>query len=118
MNIFSFTDLIILQTYLGIPVYAAGVFILIIILKKYFASGIKNIVIAAIAYLITGIFFGLVIWIFWPFYNLDMMLLEIINLPAIIATLILLPLHIWIFSLINKKVIKTSPESEIKNLKS
>ncbi|MFH5833747.1 hypothetical protein [Halalkalibaculum sp. DA384] len=101
----SFLELFELQAYLGSPVFIFAAIILVFYLKKASQVNFSSIAFVILCLIIGSIFLGVAVWGNWPFENLDVMILEFINLPALIACIINVPLCIWLFSNKEKKLV-------------
>lgn len=101
----SYFELLVLQAYLGIPVLIASVTFLIWYLKRTTYQSLVSLGFSSICLTLSSLFIGITIWRFWPFENLDIMVLEFINLPTFIACLVSVPICIWLFSLKQKNII-------------
>ena len=100
----SFLELFELQAYLGIPVFILAVFVLVFYLKRANQLNLPSIAFAIFCLVIGSIFLGIAVWENWPFENQDIMILEFINLPALIACFINVPLCVWLFSSKERKL--------------
>jgi hypothetical protein len=87
-------ELIFLSVFLGLPVYAAFIALLIIIQKKRKSSWLRILLIAPMFFILSA-GLALLIWAYWPF-KFDIMQAQFINIPATIACSIVLGLWLLI----------------------
>ena len=96
---FYFNDILILQLLLGSIIFIIGSIIIFITLyMNNITNFLYKIIIIILHFLCTYIF-SILIWFFLP-QNINIMLIECINIPALIAECVSLPLFILIIKYI------------------
>lgn len=100
----SFFELLALQFYLGIPVFLAGVILMVWHLRNTTNQSLAYLAFSSICLAAVSVFVGIIIWEYWPFKNQDIMALEFVNLPSLIACLVSVPVCTWLFSLKQRKL--------------
>ncbi len=85
-------EIIGLQAYLGSPVYLVTMLVMGRFLRKAVGYRYVELVGVCLFYLLLSLSVSLFVWRLWSFSRLDIMLFDVINIPALIACLIVYPL--------------------------
>jgi len=94
----TISELIILQLYLGSPVY-----LIAIVIELFYAHKISHVRLANVRTIviisscfIVSILLSLVVWHIWPI-KFDIMIFQFINIPCVVAQIFVLPIALWLF---------------------
>ena len=85
-------EIIGLQAYLGSPVYLVTTLMMAGYLRRAVGYRYLELVGVCLFYIILAISISLFIWRLWSFSRLDIMLFDVINIPALIACAVMYPL--------------------------
>jgi hypothetical protein len=93
-------ELILLQMFLGSIIYLFGCIVLFFVLRKMINRKYKMILFLLFQFCVSVIL-SLFIWQFWVI-DIDIMIIEFVNLPALFAELITIPIFYFILKKTNK----------------
>ena len=94
---FTFTEILLLQLFLGAAVYAISAIILIVLLVSIKKWKFTKALLAWLIHFIIVLPLSIGIWLYLPNFTapMDLMFLEIINIPALIAECVVILVMGW-----------------------
>lgn len=87
-------ELVLLQFLLGSVIYLVGSIVFFFILRKTVVNKYKKAILLLLQFCISFIL-SFVIWFFWAI-KIDIMIFEFVNLPALIAECITIPITLFV----------------------